>query len=124
MAPAEPIRNSFTLEADLPSDLGNRPYGGIHALMRHCRRKNPLHLKKTPTPIMIAFAVVTLSTLTLAGFAVMLYALNHVVDGYEDEQGFHQGVDPTNRGSVCIAAYVEPAEEVGSGWVEGVQISG
>ncbi len=72
---------------------------------------------------MIAFALVTLSTLTLAGFAVMFYALNHVVDGYEDARGFHQGTEPVRARIVLSAAYVEPTVEPDEGWVEAVRVS-
>jgi hypothetical protein len=43
---------------------------------------------------MIAFAIATLLTLTLAGFAAINHAKKHAVVGYEDDSGFHQGVSP------------------------------
>lgn len=38
--------------------------------------------------------IITLSILTFAGFATLLYAADHADAGYEDELGFHPGVEP------------------------------
>jgi hypothetical protein len=64
------------------------------------------------TAIMITLAVITLSTVILAGFAVMLYALNHVADGYEDELGFHHGAEPRRQGSMTTVESVECFENI------------
>ncbi|MDB6093026.1 MAG: hypothetical protein JWM32_588 [Verrucomicrobia bacterium] len=43
---------------------------------------------------MIAYVIAPLLILTLAGLAAIRFSLKHSVNGYEDELGFHQGVQP------------------------------
>ena len=43
---------------------------------------------------MISWAIIILAAVMLAGFAVMFHAMRHAVDGYEDQDGFHQGAPP------------------------------
>jgi hypothetical protein len=61
---------------------------------------------------MIILAVITLSTVLLAGFAVLLYAFNHVADGYEDELGFHHGAEPRRQGSMAAVNSVRCFENI------------
>ena len=88
-----------------------------------CPGRKPSRPRNPDSTNMIAFALVALSTLTLAGIAVMLYALNHVVDGYEDAKGFHLGTEPIRNRMILSASFVEPATEPEEGWVEAVRIS-
>jgi hypothetical protein len=43
---------------------------------------------------MIAFSLLALALLTLAGFVALHRAHKTAIDGYEDEFGFHPGVAP------------------------------
>ena len=79
----------------------------------------PLRPQTFPGPvIMLILAVFIVSTVTLAGFAVILYALNHMVDGYEDESGFHHGAEPRRQGSLATAESVESFENIEGNWFE------
>ena len=42
------------------------------------------------TPMII---IVVIASILLGG-AALIYAMRHMVDGYQDEYGFHEGVDP------------------------------
>jgi len=72
--------------------------------------------------IMLLLAVIILSTVTLGGFAVLLYALNHMAEGYEDEYGFHHGVEPRPQGSSATAERIEGLESIEGNWFEATQL--
>jgi hypothetical protein len=61
---------------------------------------------------MIILAVITLLAVTLAGFVVLLYAVNHVADGYEDELGFHHGTEPRRQRSMAAVESVRCFENI------------
>jgi hypothetical protein len=44
------------------------------------------------------FLLITISVLALAGFTTLLHLLQHTVDGYEDEAGFHEGSESRSEG--------------------------
>jgi hypothetical protein len=43
---------------------------------------------------MTTFVLISLVILTLVGIVTLLHALDHSVDGFEDEQGFHAANAP------------------------------
>jgi len=65
---------------------------------------------------MITFAVIVIATIVVAGSSVMLYALNHAVDGYEDEHGFHQGMAPLEAGIIGADLRVVPTTDRSEAW--------
>jgi hypothetical protein len=61
---------------------------------------------------MVTLLLIAPLLLTLAGFAVLIHSLRHVVDGYEDESGFHEGV-PEGASMVTCAS---PNEDIENSW--------
>jgi hypothetical protein len=43
---------------------------------------------------MITAMIITALFLALVGLAVLEYAIKHAAHGYEDQYGFHEGLDP------------------------------
>jgi hypothetical protein len=60
--------------------------------------------------ILIAFVLVTSASL--------LHALNHAVDGYEDESGFHQGNAPQPVEGLAVAMSVRIGGHEELGWID------
>ena len=59
---------------------------------------------------MITFLLITLSLLILAGFTALFHAFHHTADGYEDETGFHEGLEPLPAGVTRLPSS-EPADD-------------
>jgi hypothetical protein len=49
---------------------------------------------------MITFALLTLLALTVAGFVALYHAHKSATDGYEDDIGFHPGVEPIHSAEI------------------------
>jgi hypothetical protein len=67
---------------------------------------------------MVTFLFSILLFLALAGFAALLHAFSHVVDGYEDESGFHEGRELLPEGG-SMAVRSSHGENVETQWAAG-----
>jgi hypothetical protein len=65
---------------------------------------------------MTTLLLVILITFVLAASASLIHALNHAVDGYEDESGFHKGSAPQSADGLAVAVRVSEHEELD--WIE------
>jgi hypothetical protein len=70
---------------------------------------------------MTTLALVILIAFVLIASASLLHALNHAVDGYEDESGFHKGSAPQAADGLAIAVSVRVSEREELGWIEEAQ---
>jgi hypothetical protein len=70
---------------------------------------------------MTTLALIILITLVLIASASLLHALNHAVDGYEDESGFHKGSAPQPADGLALAVSVRVTGREELGWIEGAQ---
>jgi hypothetical protein len=67
---------------------------------------------------MISYMIITAVILMLLGLAVLLRARSTAVTGYEDEFGFHEGIDPQRRlvqASVGPVSAIAQAAKAGDG---------
>jgi hypothetical protein len=62
---------------------------------------------------MITFLFIAFVVITLSGFATLRYALNHAVEGYEDESGFREFAESSPENGYC-ASHSEVFED---GWI-------
>jgi hypothetical protein len=60
---------------------------------------------------MIIFLLITGLLLALAGFGTLVHALNHAVDGYEDESGFYEGSESQPEGAFVTAEQVSSSDQ-------------
>jgi hypothetical protein len=67
---------------------------------------------------MVTFLFSILLFLALAGFTAMIHAFSHVVDGYEDEAGFHEGRELLPEGG-SVAVRSSSGEIVEQQWAGG-----
>ena len=67
---------------------------------------------------MTTMLLVILITFVLAASASLIHALNHAVDGYEDESGFHKGSVPQSAEGLAVAVSVRVSEHEELDWIE------
>ena len=68
---------------------------------------------------MTTLLLVILITFVLAASASLIHALNHAVDGYEDESGFHKGSSTQPAEGLAVAVSVRVSEHEELDWIEG-----
>ena len=67
---------------------------------------------------MTTLLLATLITFVLVASASLIHALNHAVDGYEDESGFHQGSAPQPTEGMPITVSVRLSHREELGWID------
>ena len=67
---------------------------------------------------MTTLLLVILITFVLAASASLIHALNHAVDGYEDESGFHKGSSTQPAEGLAVAVSVRVSEHEELDWIE------
>jgi hypothetical protein len=67
---------------------------------------------------MITLVLVILIAFVLVSSASLLHALNHAVDGFEDESGFHQGRAPQPADGLAVAMSVRLSDRAELAWIE------
>ena len=67
---------------------------------------------------MTTLLLVILITFVLVASATLVHALNHAVDGYEDDGGFHQGSAPHAAEGLAVAVTVRVNDHQELGWIE------
>lgn len=67
---------------------------------------------------MTTLLLVILIAFVLAASASLIHALNHAVDGYEDESGFHKGSAPQPADGLGLAVSIRVSEHEELEWIE------